>query len=117
MTPPSPASSGLRPIGKLAAATGKDGKILAMPWDSGTMALYLRSDYLSDAGIDPATLTSWDAFAQAAEQVKAKLGKTAFDTDFQTFITEGAWGSVWSRPGLTRRERSAARARLAEGVA
>ena len=29
-----------------------------------------------------------------------------FDRDFQTFITEGAWGSVWSRPGLTRRERS-----------
>ena len=29
-----------------------------------------------------------------------------FDADFQRFITEGAWGSVWSRPGLTRRERS-----------
>jgi 4-carboxymuconolactone decarboxylase len=29
-----------------------------------------------------------------------------FDADFQTFITEGAWGSVWSRPGLSRRERS-----------
>tara|TARA_R110002020_G_scaffold32448_2_gene99821 strand:+ start:2427 stop:2816 length:390 start_codon:yes stop_codon:yes gene_type:complete len=31
---------------------------------------------------------------------------TGFDQDFQTFITEGAWGSVWSRPGLTKRERS-----------
>jgi 4-carboxymuconolactone decarboxylase len=31
---------------------------------------------------------------------------TEFDQDFQTFITEGAWGSVWSRPGLTKRERS-----------
>ena len=31
---------------------------------------------------------------------------SAFDQDFQTFITEGAWGSVWSRPGLTKRERS-----------
>lgn len=31
---------------------------------------------------------------------------TSLDDDFQTFITEGAWGSVWSRPGLTRRERS-----------
>lgn len=31
---------------------------------------------------------------------------TPFDEGFQTFITEGAWGSVWSRPGLTRRERS-----------
>lgn len=32
--------------------------------------------------------------------------ETPFDADFQTFITEGAWGSVWSRPGLTGRERS-----------
>ena len=31
---------------------------------------------------------------------------TEFDVDFQSFITEGAWGSVWSRPGLTKRERS-----------
>jgi 4-carboxymuconolactone decarboxylase len=31
---------------------------------------------------------------------------TEFDADFQQFITEGAWGSVWSRPGLTKRERS-----------
>lgn len=31
---------------------------------------------------------------------------TPLDEDFQTFITEGAWGSVWSRPGLTPRERS-----------
>ena len=31
---------------------------------------------------------------------------TDFDEAFQSFITEGAWGSVWSRPGLTKRERS-----------
>lgn len=36
----------------------------------------------------------------------ATARKTDFDDDFQTFITEGAWGSVWSRPGLSRRERS-----------
>ncbi len=37
---------------------------------------------------------------------RAQAAKTPFDEDFQRFITEGAWGSVWSRPGLTRRERS-----------
>ena len=37
---------------------------------------------------------------------RASAGTTDFDADFQRFITEGAWGSVWSRPGLTRRERS-----------
>ncbi|MEX0859980.1 MAG: 4-carboxymuconolactone decarboxylase [Cucumibacter sp.] len=37
---------------------------------------------------------------------RAEAAKTAFDADFQDFITEGAWGSVWSRPGLSKRERS-----------
>jgi 4-carboxymuconolactone decarboxylase len=37
---------------------------------------------------------------------EASARTTNFDDDFQTFITEGAWGSLWSRPGLTLRERS-----------
>ena len=37
---------------------------------------------------------------------RALAAATAFDADFQRFITEGAWGSVWSRPGLDRRTRS-----------
>lgn len=37
---------------------------------------------------------------------RAEAQKTAFDQDFQALITESAWGSVWSRPGFTRRERS-----------
>ena len=36
----------------------------------------------------------------------AEAGKTDFDAPFQQFITEGVWGSVWTRPGLTTRERS-----------
>ena len=31
---------------------------------------------------------------------------TEFDRPFQELITEGAWGTVWSRPQLSRRERS-----------
>jgi len=37
---------------------------------------------------------------------RASAAATAFDADFHTFITEAAWGSVWARPGLGRRERS-----------
>ena len=37
---------------------------------------------------------------------RASAAMTSFDEPFQTFITEGAWGSVWSRPHLTKRERS-----------
>jgi 4-carboxymuconolactone decarboxylase len=36
---------------------------------------------------------------------RAEANKTDFDADFQRFITETAWGSVWSRPGLDRKTR------------
>jgi len=37
---------------------------------------------------------------------RASAAITDFDADFQSFITEAAWGSVWSRPGFSKRERS-----------
>jgi 3-oxoadipate enol-lactonase/4-carboxymuconolactone decarboxylase len=37
---------------------------------------------------------------------RASAHASAFDRDFQAFITRVAWGQVWTRPGLTRRERS-----------
>ncbi len=36
---------------------------------------------------------------------RAEANKTPFDADFQQFITETAWGAVWSRPGLDRKTR------------
>lgn len=36
---------------------------------------------------------------------RAEAQKTPFDADFQRYITETAWGSVWSRPGLDRKTR------------
>lgn len=54
-----------------------------------------------DIGMETRRAVLGDAHVDRAEAVK-----TAFDADFQRFITEGAWGSVWSRPGLSRRERS-----------
>ena len=57
-----------------------------------------------------------DRYAQGMKTRRATLGdrhvdgaesrKTAFDEDFQRYITEGPWGSVWSRDGITPRERS-----------
>ena len=36
----------------------------------------------------------------------AAAGTTALDAAFQALITEAAWGSVWSRPHWSKRERS-----------
>jgi 4-carboxymuconolactone decarboxylase len=37
---------------------------------------------------------------------RAEANKTDFDADFQEYIINSAWGAIWSRPGLTKRERS-----------
>jgi 4-carboxymuconolactone decarboxylase len=37
---------------------------------------------------------------------RAVAGTTPLTADFQDFITRYAWGEIWSRPGLTRAERS-----------
>ena len=42
-----------------------------------------------------------DAHVDAAEEDRSDL-----DSDFQRFITETAWGEVWSRPDLDRSTRS-----------
>ncbi len=59
--------------------------------------------------------TSDDRFNQGMKTRRAVLGnahvdraeasKTLFDADFQQYITEAAWGAVWSRPGLDRKTR------------
>jgi 4-carboxymuconolactone decarboxylase len=49
----------------------------------------VRREVLGDAHVDRATAKTTDV-----------------DADFQRFITEVAWGSVWARDGLDRRTRS-----------
>lgn len=35
-----------------------------------------------------------------AHVARAENNKTSFDADFQDYIVESVWGSIWSRPGL-----------------
>jgi 4-carboxymuconolactone decarboxylase len=37
---------------------------------------------------------------------RAEASKTPFDAPFQELITEAAWGHVWSRDTISKRERS-----------
>src|SRR5690348_15891241 len=41
-----------------------------------------------------------------AHDDRAVAGTTPFTADVHSFITRYAWGEVWSRPGLSRAERS-----------
>lgn len=36
---------------------------------------------------------------------RAEAHKTDFDADFQRYVTENAWGAVWSRRGIERKTR------------
>ena len=49
----------------------------------------VRREVLGDAHVDRAT-----------------AGATDLTREFQEFITEYAWGGIWTRPGLDRRSRS-----------
>jgi len=54
-----------------------------------------------DTGIQTRRQVLGDAHVNRAE-----ANKVAFDAPFQTMITEGAWGTLWSDDTITRRERS-----------
>ena len=60
-----------------------------MPEDRFDEGMTVRRAVLGDAHVD-----------------RAEARKTPFDADFQCYITESAWGSVWTRPGLDKRTRS-----------
>ncbi len=59
------------------------------------------TDALYDDGMKTRRQVLGDAHVDRAE-----AAKTEFDEPFQTLITRAAWGSVWSREGLSKRERS-----------
>jgi 4-carboxymuconolactone decarboxylase len=47
---------------------------------------------------------------------RAVAATTEFTADFQEFITRYAWGGLWSRPGLERRQRSLVTLALLAGL-
>lgn len=46
----------------------------AMPWDSGPVAVFYRRDVFESAGIDPASIKTWDDYYQAATTIKQEAG-------------------------------------------
>lgn len=56
-------------------ATDDEGKVFALPWDSGPVALYYRRDFFEQAGVKAESIQTWDDYVKAGEQVKAKTGK------------------------------------------
>ena len=64
--------------------------IYALPWDSGPTVLYYRRDLLAEAGIDPASLKTWDDFIAAGKKLlEATGGKVQMAT--MNMIDDDGW--------------------------
>ncbi|TIO99169.1 MAG: extracellular solute-binding protein, partial [Mesorhizobium sp.] len=46
-------------------------KAYAMPWDSGPVAVFYRRDFYEKAGVDPASIKTWDDFIAAGKKIQA----------------------------------------------
>jgi lactose/L-arabinose transport system substrate-binding protein len=49
-----------------------DGRYYAMPWDSGPVGVFYRRDVFEAAGVDPASIETWEDFYEAAQTIKAE---------------------------------------------
>jgi multiple sugar transport system substrate-binding protein len=49
----------------------RDGKVYGLPKDQGALALFVRNDLAEKAGIDPASIKTWDDWKSAAEKMTA----------------------------------------------
>ncbi len=67
--------------------------------DTYEAGLAVRRSVLGDAHVD-----------------RALAGADDFTADFQDFITRYAWGAIWTRDGLSRRERSLITVALLAGL-
>ena len=46
-------------------------KIQAFPWDAGPEALFYRTDYFEEAGVDAASLKTWEDLIEAGKKIEA----------------------------------------------
>ena len=54
-----------------------------MPWDSGPVAMFYRRDFYEKAGVDPASIKTWDDFIAAGKKIQeANPGVTMTNADF-----------------------------------
>ncbi|UFT98795.1 extracellular solute-binding protein [Radiobacillus kanasensis] len=82
------------------ATTSLDGKQYGLPFDSGVTGLYVRTDYLEEAGytVEDLTNITWQEYIEIGKEVKAKTGKDMLTLDpnnlgeLRIMIqTAGAW--------------------------
>jgi lactose/L-arabinose transport system substrate-binding protein len=83
----------------------KNGKIYAMPWDSGPVVMFYRNDLFAKAGLptDPKEVSqkiqTWDDYYQAAKLIKEKTGVMMYG-DSKTNSSNRVFESMMWQRGL-----------------
>ncbi|MFH8576260.1 ABC transporter substrate-binding protein [Streptomyces zaomyceticus] len=60
---------------------GKDRTVHALPWEVNPLGLFYRHDYFEKAGVDPASVTSWDDLIAAGPKIRAATGAQLLGLD------------------------------------
>lgn len=60
---------------------GKDRTVHALPWEVNPLGLFYRYDYFEKAGVDPASVTSWDDLIAAGPKIRAATGAQLLGLD------------------------------------
>lgn len=66
---------------KWAAGTDSSGALRIAPWDSGTVAMYYRTDYFAEAGVDIQQAKTWDDLVEMGKTIKERTGHTLLSAD------------------------------------
>ncbi len=56
-----------------------NGKVHAFPWDAGPVAMFYRSDYFEQAGVNPDEILTWDDYIEAGKKIEAVCKTPAGD--------------------------------------
>ncbi|MFD8206968.1 ABC transporter substrate-binding protein [Streptomyces sp. NPDC059695] len=60
---------------------GKDRAVHALPWEVNPLGMFYRHDLFEKAGVDPASLTSWDDMIAAGPRIRAATGAQLIGLD------------------------------------
>lgn len=78
--------------------TQADGKFYAMPFDIGPVGIFYRPSFFEKAGIDPASIQTWEDYLEAGKKIKETTGafmhETRTDDDgfFRTIMRQAGVG-------------------------
>jgi multiple sugar transport system substrate-binding protein len=89
-TKPRKATDALADYVALDLATGRDGKVYALPWTTDTFAMVYRTDLMQKAGITSIPKT-WEEFRDAAKKFHDATGKVGFQYPYGSAGGNAIW--------------------------